>query len=64
MPLGDARLGPLGAAREQRPRITRPRLDPDLVHGRLHLAVGVMAAWGAGGYVVARARFGWEPRER
>ena len=27
-------------------------------------AVGVMAAWGAGGYVVARARFGWEPRER
>ncbi len=27
-------------------------------------AVGVMAAWGAGGYLVARARFGWEPRER
>jgi len=27
-------------------------------------AIGVMAAWGAGGYVVARARFGWEPRER
>ena len=21
-------------------------------------------AWGAGGYLVARARFGWEPRER
>jgi ABC-2 type transport system permease protein len=27
-------------------------------------AVGVMAAWGAGGYLVAHARFGWEPRER
>jgi ABC-2 type transport system permease protein len=27
-------------------------------------AIGVMAAWGAGGYLVARARFGWEPRER
>jgi ABC-2 type transport system permease protein len=27
-------------------------------------AVGVMAAWGAGGYLVARSRFGWEPRER
>jgi ABC-2 type transport system permease protein len=27
-------------------------------------AVGVLAAWGAGGYLVARARFGWEPRER
>jgi len=27
-------------------------------------AVGVMAAWGLGGYLVAHARFGWEPRER
>jgi ABC-2 type transport system permease protein len=27
-------------------------------------AVAVLAAWGAAGYVVARARFGWEPRER
>ena len=27
-------------------------------------AVAVMAVWGAGGYLVARARFGWEPRER
>lgn len=27
-------------------------------------AVAVLAAWGAGGYLVARARFGWEPRER
>ena len=27
-------------------------------------AVGILAAWGAAGYAVARARFGWEPRER
>ena len=27
-------------------------------------AVGVMAAWGAGGYAIAHLRFGWEPRER
>lgn len=27
-------------------------------------AVAVLAAWGAGGYLVAQARFGWEPRER
>ena len=27
-------------------------------------AVAVLVAWGAAGYVVARARFGWEPRER
>jgi len=27
-------------------------------------AIAVVAAWGAGGYVVARRRFGWEPRER
>jgi len=27
-------------------------------------AIGVMAVWGTGGYLVARARFGWEPRER
>jgi ABC-2 type transport system permease protein len=30
-----------------------------------HLAaVAVLAVWGAAGYLVARARFGWEPRER
>ncbi len=27
-------------------------------------AIAVLAAWGAVGYVVARRRFGWEPRER
>jgi len=27
-------------------------------------AIAVLAAWGAAGYVVARRRFGWEPRER
>ena len=27
-------------------------------------AVAVVAVWGAAGYLVARARFGWEPRER
>ncbi len=27
-------------------------------------AVGVLAVWGAAGYLVAHARFGWEPRER
>jgi ABC-2 type transport system permease protein len=27
-------------------------------------AVGIVAAWGAAGYAVARLRFGWEPRER
>ena len=27
-------------------------------------AVAVLAAWGAAGYLVAQARFGWEPRER
>ena len=27
-------------------------------------AIAVVAAWGAAGYLVARARFGWEPRER
>jgi ABC-2 type transport system permease protein len=26
--------------------------------------VGVLALWGAAGYLVARRRFGWEPRER
>ena len=26
--------------------------------------VAVVAAWGAAGYVVARSRFGWSPRER
>ena len=28
------------------------------------LAVGVVAAWGLAGYLVAARRFGWEPRER
>ena len=27
-------------------------------------AVAVVVVWGAAGYLVARARFGWEPRER
>jgi ABC-2 type transport system permease protein len=27
-------------------------------------AVAVLLGWGAAGYIVARARFGWEPRER
>jgi len=27
-------------------------------------AIAVLAAWGAGGYLIARRRFGWEPRER
>lgn len=27
-------------------------------------AVLIVAVWGAGGYLVARRRFGWEPRER
>ena len=27
-------------------------------------AVAVLAIWGAAGYAVAHARFGWEPRER
>ena len=27
-------------------------------------AIGVLVAWGAAGYLIARARFGWEPRER
>ena len=27
-------------------------------------AIAVLAAWGAAGYVIARRRFGWEPRER
>jgi len=27
-------------------------------------ALGVLAAWTAGGMVVALRRFGWEPRER
>jgi ABC-2 type transport system permease protein len=35
--------------------------EPLWEHG---IAIGVLAAWGAAGYAVARARFGWEPRER
>ncbi|MHB1244727.1 MAG: ABC transporter permease [Gaiellaceae bacterium] len=27
-------------------------------------AIAVLAVWGAGAYLVARSRFGWEPRER
>jgi ABC-2 type transport system permease protein len=27
-------------------------------------AIAVIVAWGAGGYLVAHRRFGWEPRER
>ena len=27
-------------------------------------AIAVLVAWGAAGYIVARRRFGWEPRER
>jgi ABC-2 type transport system permease protein len=27
-------------------------------------AIAVLVIWGAGGYAVARVRFGWEPRER
>ena len=27
-------------------------------------AIAVISVWGAAGYLVARARFGWEPRER
>ena len=27
-------------------------------------AIAVVVAWGAAGYLVAQARFGWEPRER
>ena len=38
-------------------------VDGDAIweHGR---AILVVAAWGAAGYIVARSRFGWEPRER
>lgn len=35
--------------------------EPVWEHGN---AILVIAAWGAGGYLVARSRFGWEPRER
>ncbi|MEO5576826.1 MAG: ABC transporter permease [Gaiellaceae bacterium] len=38
-------------------------VDGDAVWER-PTAIAVLAAWGAGGYLVARARFGWEPRER
>jgi ABC-2 type transport system permease protein len=38
-------------------------VDGDPISNHLG-AIGVLAAWGAGGYLVARARFGWEPRER
>ena len=38
-------------------------VDGDAVWANL-TAVAVLAAWGAGGYLVAWRRFGWEPRER
>jgi len=38
-------------------------VDGDPISNHLG-AIGVLAAWGAGGYLVARTRFGWEPRER
>lgn len=38
-------------------------VDGDAVWER-PTAIAVVAAWGAGGYVVAQRRFGWEPRER
>jgi ABC-type multidrug transport system permease subunit len=38
-------------------------VDGDAVWER-PTAIAVLAAWGAGGYLVARRRFGWEPRER
>lgn len=38
-------------------------VDGDAVWKR-PTAIAVLAAWGAGGYVLARRRFGWEPRER
>jgi ABC-2 type transport system permease protein len=38
-------------------------VDGDAVWER-PTAIAVLVAWGAGGYLVARRRFGWEPRER
>ena len=38
-------------------------VDGDAVWER-PTAIAVLVAWGAGGYLVARSRFGWEPRER
>ena len=38
-------------------------VDDEAITGHLG-AVAVLAAWGAVGYLVARTRFGWEPRER
>ncbi len=38
-------------------------VDGDAVWER-PTAIAVLAAWGAGGFLVARRRFGWEPRER
>lgn len=35
--------------------------DPVWEHGK---AIAVVLAWGAAGYVIAKRRFGWEPRER
>jgi ABC-2 type transport system permease protein len=43
-------------------------LEAAYLHGRglTHdlRAVGVLAAWGIAGYVIAAKRFGWQPRER
>ena len=38
-------------------------VDGDAVWER-PTAIAVLAVWGAAGYLVARSRFGWEPRER
>ena len=38
-------------------------VDGDAVWER-PTAIAILVAWGAGGYVLARRRFGWEPRER
>jgi ABC-2 type transport system permease protein len=35
--------------------------DPLTDHGT---ALGILALWGAAGYMIARRRFGWSPRER
>ncbi len=38
-------------------------VDGESISGHLG-AIAMLAVWGAGGYLVAHARFGWEPRER
>ena len=46
MPLGDARLGPALRDQERPLRVLVAQLDPDLVHRRLHVAVGDRALLG------------------